>query len=92
MTASSIESRDDIRKQQRAALTTFLQLVDPGYSSKSIKTTKTFKNLQPQSKRNFLSSARVIINGVLDFLAGDSANELRKLLFHTEDGKFTESC
>jgi len=90
-TTSSIEDRGGIRKQQRAALTTFLQLIIPSYSSKSIKTTNKFKNLQPQSKQNFLLSARVIINGVLDFLAGDDATGLRRLLFLNEEGKFIES-
>jgi hypothetical protein len=91
LSAISNGSRSDIRRQQRAALTTFLQLVDPNYSSKSMKTTNKLRNLQPQSKRNFLLSARVVINGVLAFLAGDSATELQKLLFPREEGKLIES-
>ena len=64
----------------------FIQLSCPNRFLKSIKTTNSFKELRPGSKRNFLSSTRAIVNLVLEFLARNNAPEVGKELFGTEEG------
>jgi len=84
--SSTVSGTNTIRKQQREALMTFLQLGCPNRPLKSIKTTNSFKDLRPASKSNFLSSTRIIVNMVLEYLVGNDAAEVRKELFAVEEG------
>lgn len=74
----------ELRKKKREALIRYLELCG---SDSVIKTTGSYHRLQPQSKANFLLSARTLIRSVIESLAPNDSIQVRQELFVGTKGK-----
>ncbi|CAF1112852.1 unnamed protein product [Didymodactylos carnosus] len=82
---SSIGSdQSDIKKQQCMALNKFLELCN---IRKQVRVTKSYTNLTEQSKRNFLSTTRIMIKSIVGFVALNDTNIVINELFNIDDNK-----
>jgi hypothetical protein len=64
------------RKSKRAALNSFIHLMRPDHVDRSLLVTHSYNQLSKGSKKNFLSSTQFVIDAVLEFLAGNDANQV----------------
>jgi len=84
--SSSIDS--GLKEQsKRAALNNFIRLMRPDRPNRSVLTTRSYNQLSKGSKKNFLLSARLVVDVALEFLAGNDADHVREELFSKESRK-----
>ncbi len=57
-------------------------------SNKTIKITNSFHNLKEQSKSNFLSSSRDLLQHVINFIAPSDSLDVRQVLFPSNNGEY----
>jgi hypothetical protein len=81
---NDIQSTANLHKKKRELLNTFLHLCG---SDKQIKITNSYNKLQKQSKANFLSSTRHLMQHILEFLASTDSTDVRRDLFMVDNGK-----
>ncbi|CAF1090319.1 unnamed protein product, partial [Didymodactylos carnosus] len=87
--SSTGSDQSDIKKQQRMALNKFLELCN---IRKQVRVTKSYTNLTEQSKRNFLSTTRIIIKSIVGFVALNDTNiVINELKQNIEESKEEEN-
>ena len=59
----------------------------PDRSARSLLVTRSFNQLSKGSKKNFLTSAQIVVNAALEFLAGSDADQVRQKLYLKEASK-----
>lgn len=86
---SSISGRSfaSTDKNKRALLNSFVQLMRPGHPSCPLLVTRSYNELNEKSKRNFLSSAKFVVEAVVEFLAGDYASQVLRKLYSNESNQ-----
>lgn len=73
--------------RSQSALNNFIRLMRPDRPNRSVLTTRSYNQLSKGSKKNFLLSARLVVDVALEFLAGNDADHVREELFSKESRK-----
>ena len=64
-----------------------MQLMRPDRSSRPLLVTRSYNQLTKGSKKNFLATTKVVVDAVLEFLAGNDRDQVCDELYLNENSK-----